>query len=399
MRHGKHPRMTRILYIFRGLVPPGEDPWRDRFSWLSEIAEGDILLPVWAADPADASLPAFLRPGFPEYRVGRFTYHMFLEYKFPAYLRPFARMAFHVRRGIELNRRQPFDVIVSYGTNSTGVSALILKWLTGAKLVVEIPNVPENVYRYDRPDTNWWDATRRFLANRLLNLVAGAADCLKLLYPSQVNGYRKLRHHASVVFHDFVPVQTITAVVPAESTNDKYVLLVGYPWYTKGVDLLIQAFRLIADRFPDVQLKLLGYYPDCSYLDQLAVGSPQIEFLRARSNEETLPIFAGCSVYVSASRTEGMGRVLLEAMATRKPILASAVGGIPYYVAENDNGLLFAPQNVEQLAEKLALLLGDPDLRERLARRGYQRVTSELDERAYVRSFHAMLNKVTGKPA
>jgi glycosyltransferase involved in cell wall biosynthesis len=107
-----------------------------------------------------------------------------------------------------------------------------------------------------------------------------------------------------------------------------------------------------------------------------------------------LKVIGSCSVYVSASRTEAMGRVLLEAMAARKPIIASAVDGVPYYIVDNDNGLLFESGNVEDLAAKLAILLSSQELQARLAKRAYEKGFSEYDERSYVRSFSNMLQSM-----
>src|SRR4029077_14523919 len=161
----------------------------------------------------------------------------------------------------------------------------------------------------------------------------------------------------------------------------------GYPWYRKGVDVLIRAFKLIAAQFPDYKLKLMGYYPDREFLNNLAGDCPQSEVLAPRPYDEALKVIGSCSVDVSASRTEGMPRVLLEAMAARKPIVASAVDGVPYYIKDNDNGLLFQSENVEELAAKLATLLSNPELQARLAKRAYEKAFSEYDEQSYVRSF------------
>ena len=57
-----------------------------------------------------------------------------------------------------------------------------------------------------------------------------------------------------------------------------------------------------------------------------------------------------------------MGRVLLEAMAAQKPIIVSAVGGTPFYVSDQENGLLFRSEDPADLAEKLVRLLTNPDL-------------------------------------
>jgi glycosyltransferase involved in cell wall biosynthesis len=384
--------MTRLLYILPGPVPPSPNPIHDKFYHLSEVSEGHVLLPVWWDSPEAVS--PFLRARFPEHRVGRFSYHLFLMHRFPTIFRRLATLIFYIQSGLKLHREKNFDFIMTYGTNLPAIAGLVLKWLTGAKLIVEVPGVPEDAFRYEEPHPGALAATKRVFADCLLVMTCAAADCMKLLYPSQVDCYPRLRRKKAAIFHDFVPV----CVVRAEESGDPFILLVGYPWYRKGAYVLIPAFRRIAADVPNYKLKLLGYYPDRKHLDKLAAGCPQIEFLPPRPNEEALKVIGACSVFVLASRSEAMGRVLLEAMAARKPIVASAVGGVPYYIQHNDNGLLFQSESVEELAETLWRLLKDSQLQARLAKRGYEKVFAEYDERAYVRSFREMLESLDSQP-
>jgi glycosyltransferase involved in cell wall biosynthesis len=238
---------------------------------------------------------------------------------------------------------------------------------------------------------------KRFLANQLLVLTGTFADCLKLLYPRQLQKYPCLDHKDAAVFHDFVPVHAMRTE-DAEPDEDRFILLAGHPWYRKGVDVLIRAFRSIAHQFPNDKLKLLGYFPDREYLDRLADGCGQIEFLPPLPNELALKMIGACSVYVLASRSEAMGRVLLEAMAARKPILASAVDGVPHYIDDQETGLLFQSENVAELAEKLTSLLRDPVLQARLGKSGYEKVFAKYDERAYVCCFGGMLRSLENVP-
>jgi glycosyltransferase involved in cell wall biosynthesis len=301
---------------------------------------------------------------------------------------------FYIRRGSQLHRQRKFDVIMAYGTNMPALAAVILKWITGAKMICEVPGMPENAFRYDEPNPGIGSAIKRFFTDRLLNFVGRRADCIKLLYPTQLRKYPKLANEQVAVFHDFIAVHTIQS----EPTEEQFVLSVGFPWYTKGMDVVIRAFKSIAPQFPNCKLKLMGHFPDRPALEQLACGCPQIEFLIARPNDEALKIIGACSVYVLASRTEGMPRVLQEAMAAKKPIVASAVGGVPHLIEDNKHGLLCEAENVEELASKLAILLRNNALRERLARVGHEKVKSEIDERAYVRQFDAMLRSVIDNP-
>ncbi len=372
-------------------MPPSSDPAHDKFTFLSEIAEGEVLLPVWWNSPN--SVPPFLRETFPVYRVGNFRYNLFLYLQFPKFLQRLAVFLFYLRCGLRLHREKKFEVIMVYGTNAPGIAGVILKWLTGAPLIAEIPGVPESAFRYDVPNPGILAAVKRFFADRLLRFVCTTADSIKLLYPWQLQRYPRLRDKKVAVFHDFVPVRSVSP----EECEEHFILLAGYPWYRKGVDVLIRAFKLITAQFPDYKLKLMGYYPDRELLNHLAAGCPQIEFLAPRPYDEALKVIRGCSLYVLASRSEAMGRVLLEAMAARKPIIASAVDGVPYYIHDNDNGLLFQSENVEDLAAKLAILLSDKELQTRLAKRAYEKAFSEYDEQSYVRSFKTMLQSLLGE--
>ena len=381
--------MTRLLYILPGLVPPASDPTRDKFYYLSDICEGEVLLPVWWRSPNQVD--PHLNGSFPVYTLGRFSYHFLLFSKFPRLFRKPASFLWYIAAGIRLHRHKKFDVIVTYGTNTPALAGTILKWVTGAKLIVEIPGVPENAFRYDVRTPGNLARAKRFLANLLLKFVGRAADCLKLLYPAQLKEYPSLQRKNAAVFHDFVPVRCVSS---AQEEKEQFILCAGYPWYTKGVDILIRAFKLVAKQYPDFRLKLMGYFPDRNVLEEIADGHPQIEFLAARPHEAALKVISACTIYVLASRTESMGRVLLEAMAAGKPILASSVGGVPHYIRDTENGLLFSSENVEELAAKIVHLINDEELRARLGQRGHDRVFAEFDEVAYVREFKKMLDSL-----
>jgi len=383
--------MTRMLYILRGMVPPRPDTERDQFTYLSQIAEGDVLLPVWWRSREEAD--PHLKATFPKYRVGNFCYHQFLDFRYPTGFRLIARFVFYVVSGLRLHREKKIGVILSYGANLTGIAAVVLKWLTGAKLIVELPNVPENQYRYYTKDEGTVAAIKRFIAKLSLYFVCSAADCLNILYPWQLHKYPRLQKKRTILFPSFVPLHTITPI----PSDEKFILLVGFPWYTKGADILIRAFLSIAAKFPDWKLKLLGHYPDRAYLEKLADECAQVEFLAARSNALALQVIGACSVFVLASRTDAAPVVIREAMAAQKPIIASDVGGVAYFIRDNETGLLFESGNVGELASKLANLLADPALRERLAAHAREKVMSEFDESAFVRFFEQVLASLTGE--
>jgi len=379
--------VAHILFIHPGPVPPSDDDRKVLVNHLSAHHFGHVLQAVWG------------RPGQNRLRqeAGQFRLH----YTFPHMVhQPFRKvrtLLFFLWAGWQLHRshEQGFDVIVSYGWNTTGIAAVILKWLTGAKLIVEAPGVPVAGQRYQSRDWTWPKRLRAALNGWMLCRVLGHSDGVKLLYPEQVDGFLPKAEIPTSVFHDLVPIDSLS---PADR-HEKTILLLGCPWYLKGVDVLIKAFKLIRDEFPEQRLRVIGHCDDRAPFDELRAGDLRIEFMRGVPHEEAMHHMARCTVFVLPSRTEGMGRVLLEAMALRRPIIASRVDGIPHYIEDGENGLLFESESVDDLARQLHRVLSDRGLARKLADEGYERVHERYSEREYARHFDALIESVLGEAA
>ena len=387
----------RILYIQNSLVPPPLDLRADRFSLLSESLEGDVLQPVWLSTPEEVET-TFGPGSYPVYTVGRFGYHWFLSHATQTASERLAMFRFYIRKARELHRERPFDCIVAYSHMMPGVIAAILKLLTGARLIIEIATTPEQAYLTSRPLPSWSDRLLHQYSNLCLHFSVGLANRAHFLYPNHLGAYRFLRQTPNSVFHDFVPVSTVPRAQPQDSTLN--IVLVGAPWFLKGADILIRAFHQIAPEFPEAKLQILGHFPnDKEELLALTNGSPKIEILRARPNPETLQIISQAAVLVLPSRCEGMGRVLIEAMAAGIPVVGSKVGGIPFMIQHGDNGFLFPCEDVQALADILRRLLTDPGLRRTIGEHGYQRAHQHLNEAVYVEHFTRMVeDAVRGNP-
>ena len=108
------------------------------------------------------------------------------------------------------------------------------------------------------------------------------------------------------------------------------------------------------------------------------------------------PFYAIADVFALPSHTEGSPNVLLEAMAANLPIVATAVGGVPEMVANNESALLVPPGDPKHLASAIANLLTDKDLAQRLARKAAMLVDIQHSPERYVQSLIEIYSEVIG---
>jgi glycosyltransferase involved in cell wall biosynthesis len=380
----------RILYIHSTQVPPPVDKFTDRFYLMSEFLEGDVLQPIWFRSREEVE--AELGPGsFPVYESGRFRYHWFLAFHPDGRNRSrLARFWFYIRKGVELHRERAFDCIIAYSHMTTGLMAACVKLLTGAKLIIEVVINPKLAYVTEYAQLRLRDRLMKLYSDVCLHLTVWAADRVHLLYPTQLAAYATLRKTKASVFHEYVTVSKIQAHTEDE---ERYIVLVGSPWHRKGADRLIEAFKLLAPDFPDVKLKIVGWYlqEERQELEALAGDWKQIELVRAVPNPATLRIISGSMVLVHPARCEGGPRTVVEGLAAGVPVVGSDVGFIPELIRQGENGFVVPGGNVPELAQRLRQLLADPDLRRRLGENGYKLAHTELTEEVYVKKFTAMI--------
>lgn len=154
------------------------------------------------------------------------------------------------------------------------------------------------------------------------------------------------------------------------------ITLVGRLEPSKGQDVLLKAFAEFYHDYPGVHVLIVGEPPPdgngyCQKLESLASQlkiSDRVHFLGFQS--EVTPIYCISDVCVLPSHKESFGLVLLEAMASGVPVVATDAGGVPEIVEDEVNGLLVPPDDVAALSQALVRLIQSPELRRRLAENG-----------------------------
>jgi len=160
-----------------------------------------------------------------------------------------------------------------------------------------------------------------------------------------------------------------------EERQRPYILALRRLVYSKGIHFLIEAFSLVQNDFPDLDLLIAGEGPEEQNLRNLVSQknlSHTISFLGNVSLSRSISLLKGAALTVLPSLSEGGGLVNIEAQASGCPVIASRVGGIPEYVDDGKSGLLFESGNSKDLVEKIKLVLTDQNLRRQLIEGGFE---------------------------
>ena len=367
-----------LLYINPGpTYRPHSTLYQDEFIELSKTFNGF----VFTSSPRNETIP-----------IGDFTYlSMKSRYTKVDRLR---FLFFCTWKAIKiLIGKGRIDLVSTYDPLSTGLVGLIVSRIHGARFCPAVNGV------YTSP-AQWIDGrdglekrVKKAILPIMMRFVLKHADGIRLLFKNQIDMLKDVTQDKIVyAFPPFVPTDRFKNL-----REEKEILFVGFPFKLKGVDILIKAFKKISSKYPEWKLKILGWYPNPEELNNAIGVHPQIYHHKPVPYEEMAQHIGSCGIFVLPSRSEAMGRVLVEAMAAGKPRIGSNVDGIPTVINNGIDGLLFQTEDVDDLAEKLGLLMSDADLRRKLGEAGEIRARQEFTRSNYFNNLINFYNEVLEK--
>jgi glycosyltransferase involved in cell wall biosynthesis len=221
-------------------------------------------------------------------------------------------------------------------------------------------------------------APTRLYGSPLRRVLAPLADWLAKRGLSGADGVRTISAYTSGVvreagveptatFAAFMDLEPFLETEPRPLPQPPVALFVGVLERYKAVDVLAEAWRLAAPQVPDATLHIVGRGSLRHVAAELVAELPeQTRWTEMLPTTEVARALDDTTVLVLPSRSEGLGRVVIEAFCRGRGVVASGVGGIPDIVENGVTGLLVPPGDAAALAEALVRALTEGALSEQL---------------------------------
>jgi glycosyltransferase involved in cell wall biosynthesis len=164
----------------------------------------------------------------------------------------------------------------------------------------------------------------------------------------------------------------------------------------KGHIYLLEAARQILDVVKDLKFLIIGDGPLRKALEEKSEELGLKKDVIFMGQRKDIPeLLTAMDIFVLPSIKEGLPVALLEAMAAKRPIVATRVGAIPRVIKSKDIGLLVEPKDISGLRDALASLIDDPERMKLLARGGFGRVSMDFSSDEMCKHYLELYNEIT----
>lgn len=293
-----------------------------------------------------------------------------------------------LREAANLVRRRGCEVVQTHMSSAHSFGVL-LRWMTG------IPCVASAQSRHIQLHWPWNDC------------VVAASESTRR-YHCRYNFVRSAR---SVTIHNCVDLtrfdrcgrETRAAVRRGWRLDDDHlsVLCVADLVPRKGQIYLIEALAPLRQRFPRLRLVLVGPAKDPAYTARCAARADLLGLSDAivwAGQRHDLPeVYSAADVSVLPSLEETLPLAVLEAMASRLPVVATTAGGTPECIEHESTGLLVPPADPQRLGEALSQLLADEALRRRIAEAGRRCIEERFSVEHHASALEELFDRIARK--
>ncbi|MGB9662819.1 MAG: glycosyltransferase [Moorellaceae bacterium] len=266
----------------------------------------------------------------------------------------------------------------------------VLRYALLPSLLCRVPVRVHTVHNVAQKEVDRVGKLVHWIAFRLGNVVPVSisrevANTVRAVYGRDI--------HTPVIYNGIPTARFITNAGQDNTKKGRDVVLLHIGRFApqKNHLLLIEAFALAVKEHPTMQLWLIGDGPLRPAVEKTVVEmglEGTVLFLGIR--DDVPKLLADSDVFILPSDWEGVPLTVLEAMAAGKPVVATAVGGVPELVEDGVTGILVPPRNPEALAQGILRLAKDPHLRQRMGKAARERALERFDIARTAREYEAL---------
>jgi glycosyltransferase involved in cell wall biosynthesis len=206
------------------------------------------------------------------------------------------------------------------------------------------------------------------------------------------------------VVYNGIDVKTFDEIESQKEKNGKFkILFAGVLEESKGFFDLIEALLTLTRYYPEVEVFIAGRWQGNGLKDMVEsyVRKNDLEkyvrFAGVVTGEEKINLFKSSDVFVLPTYyyLEGQPVVILEAMAAGLPVITCDRGSIKEMIAHGENGFIIPPSSPDQIAEKIAVLIEDKNLREKMGEKSRRKVKEKFTLDHYIDGVVGVIEKST----
>ena len=280
-----------------------------------------------------------------------------------------------------------------------GLLALIASKIYKRKYIFEIQG---DIFDYP---TNSNNKIHSYFVKFFSRFLAKRADYIRIVSPFLYVPLDKLSIDRNKIF--LIPPRcdsslfnnkNIDPKISQKLPKNKYnILFIGNLIYAKGVDILLEAFALVEKEFSDIALFYVGDGEEelqlKSRVSELRLDKKVIFF--GRLDYKLIPsIMYYSDVLILPSREEGVGRVILESMAMKLPVIASNIGGIPLVIEDAKDGILFEPEDINELKRHILFLINNKSFSDNITNNAHQKFIDNYEYEVSMKMFLNMYKSI-----
>jgi glycosyltransferase involved in cell wall biosynthesis len=264
-----------------------------------------------------------------------------------------------------IEKKKQFDLIHAHGSLPDDFGGYLLSKRLNKPLVVTVHG--QSVY-------SLLNVPRRFKYSRIALENADALIAVSSKVEARIRKFTDRHTNIHIVYNGYVDRSNFAIKSRSGIIN---ILFSGELIERKGCKNLLLAFGKLSKKYDSILLTIAGAGDELKLLKNITKNlsiENKVHFEGAVPHSKMLELMNSCDIFVLPSWDEAFGVVYLEAMSFKKPVIGSFGEGISDIITDGENGLLVNPRDVENLTQKLEMLISSESLRKRIGENGYESI-------------------------